>query len=692
MSDINYDPASYNNGVPPEPGVVWNGDTWGWPTRGYDIPPLPGDTETLMVTPKGTQDDTWPKRPDIKEWYVPGEKTFDPVTGNGWVPEEDGYNEALPAGVPEEMQAAIKKVKGAPLKGGMSAVDIWKLKPAPWYPGKNKVIDPVFIWFPLQALTDSNISAMSSAPESIPVHTRILDDVQGGTQLISAVSVGASEYNLPVVKAVVRGNYYAIGRLPGVMRTNTFEFSAKSPRKNPRFLWDAVKVRGDLREAGFTVGANTSDFIVWFPQGSGVEPLYFSMTMQMPTEPLQRRQEVENNARAEAGKLRAEAEANEATRKALFAKAGVQNPPVYTLEMVNAATTAMMAPGVTLLGRAPGMTQLSAAATTLSRATSAVMTGSAELSGWFSSALWRGAVGTATASAAGPMAAVASTIFFSPPVGAGSDKVPGRDIEMLAAQARLFTAGKVNIEPGMKSINLPVRGFISTNSDGRQSVNLVKTGTSGVSPTVPVLNAVRDKATGLDKITVPAVAGAPSRTILVNPVPLGPAAPSHTGNNSPVPVTPVHTGTEVKQADSIVTTTFPIADLLPLQDLIYWQPDVTGTGVEPIYVMLNSSPKSVNHKHKHYPPKGVPWKDIVSTTANGGSAKFKPDVNIPEIDTDAWANGQITSKHPTWKVKKYDRVIGAYAGKETQWVVVKESQGVIHSHPISEQKAREYMK
>ncbi|MEF3107703.1 S-type pyocin domain-containing protein [Raoultella sp. WB_B2P2-3] len=185
------------------------------------------------------------------------------------------------------------------------------------------------------------------------------------------------------------------------------------------------------------------------------------------------------------------------------------------------------------------------------------------------------------------------------PAGAGSDKVPGRDISMMAAQARLFTAGKVSIEPGMKSVNLPVRGFISTNSDGRQSVNFVKTGSGGVSATVPVLSAVRDKATGLDKITVPAVTGAPSRTILVNPVPVGPTAPSHTGSNTPAPVTPVHTGTEVKQADSIVTTTFPAADMPPLQDFIYWQPDATGTGVEPIYVILNSPYGETNAKGKY---------------------------------------------------------------------------------------------
>ncbi|ATM79174.1 hypothetical protein CRN79_07305 [Serratia fonticola] len=243
----------------------------------------------------------------------------------------------------------------------------------------------------------------------------------------------------------------------------------------------------------------------------------------------------------------------------------------------------------------------------------------------------------------------------------------------------------------MTSVNLPVRGLLVT-ENGRQNVSLVKTGIAGVSANVPVLRAVRDEKTGLDKITLPAVAGAPSRTILINPVPVGPTAPSNTGNSLPIPVTPVHTGTTIKQADSIVTTTFPAEDIKGLRDFIYWQPDATGSGVEPIYVMLSAPPKSVVHNHKHYPPKGVPWKDIVRTTANKGKAKFKPDVNIPRIDIDVWSTGQTTKTHPDWKVKQYDHIIGAYDGKETQWVVVKESQGVIHSHPISEQKVKELMK
>ncbi|HDS6410597.1 TPA: S-type pyocin domain-containing protein [Klebsiella oxytoca] len=679
--------------------------SWGWSTRGYDVPPLPGDTETLTVTPTGTPADTWPKRPDIKEWYVPGEKPFDPSTGNGWVPAVDGYGEERPAGIPAVVQAAINKVKGAPLKGGMSAVDIWKLKPAPEYPGKFNTVNPAFSWFPVRALTDTDISAMPVAPETVPVHTRILDNVHDGAQFVSAVFAGSMLYNLPVVKAQVTagGNYYTIGRLPGIMSAFTFSFAVKGTPQDSRFFRDAANVSGDLREAGFTVGANTSDFIIWFPQGSGVEPLYFSMTMNMPAEPLQRRQEAENKARAEADRLRAEAEAKiraeaearakaEAERKALFAKAGIQDTPVYTPEMVKAANAALSAGGSMALSRAPGMIQHSAAGV-------GTLPFNSSLAGWEAGALWRGVdvlawiapVASAVATVATVLTLVRAALDI-PAAGEGSDRVPGRNIDMLAAQASLYTAMKTNIQPGMKTVDLPVRGYISYDGNGRQSVNLVRTGTGGVSATVPVLSAVRDKTTGLDKITVPAVAGAPSRTILINPVPVGPATPSHTGSSTPVPVTPVHTGTDVKQADSIVTTTLPAADIPALQDFIYWQPDATGTGVEPIYVMLNSPPKSVTHKHKHYPPKGVSWKDIVNKTANGGSAKFKPDVNIPEIDVDAWENGQTTAKHPTWKVKKYDRVIGAYAGKETQWVVVKESQGVIHSHPVSEQKAKEYMK
>jgi len=195
---------------------------------------------------------------------------------------------------------------------------------------------------------------------------------------------------------------------------------------------------------------------------------------------------------------------------------------------------------------------------------------------------------------------VEDTLAFYPTgVGAGSDQVPGRDVNLFALQASLAAAGRTSIQPGMTSVDMPVRGFITTDENGRQSVNFVRTGMGGVSPSVPVFRPVRDEQTGLDKITLPAMEGVPARTILINPVPTGPAAPAHTGNGSPVPSSPVHTGTNVRQADSIVVTTFPADVVQDLQDFILWQPDATEVGVEAIYVMVSKPYGESNAKGKY---------------------------------------------------------------------------------------------
>ena len=354
---------------------------------------------------------------------------------------------------------------------------------------------------------------------------------------------------------------------------------------------------------------------------------------------LKEAREREAAAKAKALADKAAAEKAEADRKALFAKAGIQDTPVYTAGMVKAANATLSAGGSMALSRAPGMIQLSASGV-------GTFPFNSGLAGWEASALWRGV--DVLARIAPVVSAVATVLTLVraaldiPAAGEGSDRVPGRDIDMLAAQASLYTAMKTNIQPGMKTVDLPVRGYISDDGNGRQSVNLVRTGTGGISATVPVLNAVRDKTTGLDKITVPAVAGAPSRTILINPVPVGPAAPSHTGSSTPVPVTPVHTGTDVKQADSIVTTTLPAADIPALQDFIYWQPDAAGTGVEPIYVMLSDpldsgkyTRRQLQKKYRHVVDLGISDTKINSETL----AKFRDAIEAHLSDKNTKEKG-----------------------------------------------------
>lgn len=70
-----------------------------------------------------------------------------------------------------------------------------------------------------------------------------------------------------------------------------------------------------------------------------------------------------------------------------------------------------------------------------------------------------------------------------------------------------------------------------------------------------------------------------------------------------------------------------------------------------------------------------------------GPAKFKPEVHIESVDRDVWENGTPTTNGQNWKVKEFNNVQGAYKGKETKWVVTKESQGTIHSHPIGSNEA-----
>lgn len=532
----------------------------------------------------------WPVRP---KWGQPDagasigiNPDFDPVTGNGWLPEEDGYHHDLPAGTPADVQSAINQVKQA---GGLMSVDLRKLRPAAGYPWDQTVAwDPVFVYFPAKAVSDSDLSA-GSLPETVPVHSRIQDDVHDGAQFISVTGSGSQPYNLPVIKATPtpRGPYYTIGHLPGPMGPYTFTFNANAPHSEMHFARDEEKVSA-LHPAGFTVGANTTDCIVVFPEGSGLEPLYFSMTVILPEGPLKQRQEEENQARAKAdaeaeAKAKAEAEAKaKAEREALFTRAGVVPAPTYTPEMVKSAEAALGAAGVMVLGQTPGAMQLSVAG-------GGVLTATGEVLSSLGAAVGRAIASlgaTATAGTAGPMVAAASAILFPPAAGEGSDRVPGRDLNaMFALNAQLLAGPDVKIEPGATSVNLPERGHL-VNSNGQMALQLLKTGDT-LPAAVPVLNAVRDAATGLDRITVPAVAGAPERTILVNPAP-SPAAPSDTASPPPsVPVTPVHTGTEIKPVETITVTTTPAADIGGLQDFIYWRPDAAGTGVEPVYVMLN---------------------------------------------------------------------------------------------------------
>ncbi|WP_058970110.1 S-type pyocin domain-containing protein [Type-D symbiont of Plautia stali] len=259
-----------------------------------------------------------------------------------------------------------------------------------------------------------------------------------------------------------------------------------------------------------------------------------------------------------------------ADRDALFSRAGVEAAPSWSPESAAAGTAALSAADSIALNRAPGAVQLAYAGSgTWSAASGEALTG----------AVSRGLAALSGAAGAGLAAVIAG--LWPAKAGEGSARVP----VALAIPARLLTPEGAAIDPAATSAGLAARGKL-TLSGGQPALQLLKPG-AGLSATVPVLKAVRDAATGLDRITVPAVAGAPERTVLINPAP-PPAAPSDTGGQAPAPVTPAHTGTDVTAPESLTVTTLPEGEYPDLQDFIYWQPDAAGTGVEPVYVMFIS--------------------------------------------------------------------------------------------------------
>lgn len=558
-------------------------------------------------------------------WMVPQRMTLDQTVEDGDWP---GWSIMIHQGTWEKHPvSAARDALDKGLKAGLpdpsrpAVIPFARLEPAQV---KEKGISRAVTFLPLDAVTDVPAGKLSA---KVSVRRRVTDMVSGGKQYL--VLMGGKPMTVPVVDAkpvkdktpntnrFLKGTWQA-AIAPGLPPLNFVRNTNKNTQGFPHGYKPnddgVVMAQGAYGPAGFTAASHNRDVIVRFPADSGVAPLYVSMVEFTGSDELKQRQNAENKAKADvaakakaaaeakakadaaakakadaeakakadaAAKAKADAEAKVKARDALFAKAGVKPAPVYTPQMAAEANAALKAPGAMVLNQTPSSVQMAMAG-------AGVWTAAGDVAGnigkWFGDALSK--VSVPEVSPLLLRLSLGSLWFHSESAGQGSDIVPGRDMDaMFALNAQHLAGQSVKIEPGATSVSLPVRGQL-VNSNGQLVLQLLKTGNGSLPAAVPVLNAVRDAATGLDKITVPAVAGAPARTILVNPAP-APARPSDTGNQKPAPVTPVHTGTEVKPVETPVTTTTPVADAGGLRDFIYWRPDATGTGVEPVYVMLN---------------------------------------------------------------------------------------------------------
>ena len=290
--------------------------------------------------------------------------------------------------------------------------------------------------------------------------------------------------------------------------------------------------------------------------------------------------------------------------------------------------------------------------------------------------------GTLAASTTVPLLGVLVSALYSPAVGEGSDKVPGRDEHWLEDTLRQKGwAGE--------TATTRVRFFWRPDIHGNMQVYGVHTGEGTPYEGVRVANMVwkpeqsRYEFTPAPGVDAPKITWTPANPEGSEPISQTetPVAPI---DQPTILVHPIPDGTE-----ETTTPPFPMPDERDFNDWILVFP--ADSGIKPIYVYLSEAKVSYTHGYKHYPPKGLPWSEVVKSTKSG-PAKFKPDIDIPSMDSDVWERGTQTSNGQNWKIMKFDEVKGAYKGKETTWVVTKESQGTIHSHPIGEQEAKRLMK
>lgn len=180
----------------------------------------------------------------------------------------------------------------------------------------------------------------------------------------------------------------------------------------------------------------------------------------------------------------------------------------------------------------------------------------------------------------------------------------------------------------------------------------------------------------------------PRITIIWTPDSSGVNVPSNTGNQNPVRIPNPVIVDPLPENTSIDATTSPAPEEKNFADYILVLPI---SDIPPIYIYLSENKTSFAHGYKHHSPKNKSWKEVIDSTKTG-PAKFKQGADIASIDHDVWETGTPTTNGQNWKVKEFDSVQGAYKGKETSWVVTKESQGTIHSHPIDADVARKLLK
>jgi len=93
------------------------------------------------------------------------------------------------------------------------------------------------------------------------------------------------------------------------------------------------------------------------------------------------------------------------------------------------------------------------------------------------------------------------------------------------------------------------------------------------------------------------------------------------------------------------------------------------------------------HKYKHHLPPSEIWAKKIIKSTKHGPAKYRPDINIEELERAVWHNGTPTSDKSI-KIMEFNEEIGATSGKKTKFIRVEINDvNAIHGRPLTPERA-----
>ncbi len=192
------------------------------------------------------------------------------------------------------------------------------------------------------------------------------------------------------------------------------------------------------------------------------------------------------------------------------------------------------------------------------------------------------------ASISGPMAAVGAALFYSKPVGQGSDKVPRESIIPDSLSVEWMHLPSTTNLHAAATVDTHYHARVSITPHGKR-VELIKTVLA-----IPIRVLPGEYVSdGIYRCTLPGTDEIPARTILVTPDKApgtdGPRVPGAPGEE---PSSIVNTGNQGQSVKLPLMTTYPDLSELDFKAVIVVPP--LESGYQPVYVMLSGRKGSMN--------------------------------------------------------------------------------------------------